>query len=161
MNNNSIVSIIEDILNKLTVDFDSIEVVDNEINKTFLIQTKDAGMLIGNRGETIESLGYVIRRIVEKELRDKDEREMFIVDVNNYQTKKLEEFRNGIKISADRVRLFKQEVELSPMTSYERMLVHSMFSDDSEIETLSQGEGLFRRVTLKYLRNKDFKDSSI
>ena len=62
---------------------------------------------------------------------------MFIVDVNNYQTKKLQEFTDSLNVSANKVRLFKQDIELSPMTSYERMIVHTTFSNDTEIKTES------------------------
>lgn len=150
MENGSITSIIEDVLKRMTIDYESIEVIDNGINTTYLIKTDDAGILIGNRGETLESLGFIIRRLVESRNKDSDERHMFIVDVNNYQAKKLDEFKQSITLSADRVRLFKESVELSPMTSYERMIVHSMFSDDPDIRTESEGEGKFRRVVLKY-----------
>lgn len=155
MGNGPITSIIEDVLRKMTIDFESIEVIDNGINTTYLIKTDDAGILIGNRGETLESLGFIIRRMVESRNKDANERHMFIVDVNNYQAKRLEEFKQGVTLSADRVRLFKEPVELSPMTSYERMIVHSMFSDDPDIRTESEGEGKFRRVVLKYNAYKE------
>lgn len=150
MGNESIMSVIEEFLRKMTVDFESIEITDNGINTTFLIKTKDAGILIGNRGETLEALGTVIRKIVQRRMKDMTDKHTFVVDVNNYQTKRLEEFRHSLKTSADRVRLFKEAVELSPMTSYERMIVHTTFSNDPDIETESQGEGKFRRVILKH-----------
>ena len=53
MNDETIIPIIEEFLNKLTINFSSIEVIDNEINKTFLIHTDDAGIIIGNRGELL------------------------------------------------------------------------------------------------------------
>ena len=149
MSTESISTIIENILEKMTIDFDKIEVLNNGINTIYQIHTKDAGILIGNQGETLESLSYIIKRIVNNNAGD-DERQMFVVDVNNYQTKKMEEFTDGLKITADRVRLFKQPIELSPMTSYKRMIVHSTFSNDAEISTESEGEGKFRRVVLKY-----------
>lgn len=153
MNQENIISIIEDFLKKLTIDFDSIEVKDNEINKTFLIKTNDAGVLIGNRGENLDALGFLIRRVVEKNTDKESNRSMFIVDVNNYQTKKLQEFTDSLNVSANKVRLFKQDVELSPMTSYERMIVHTTFSNDKDIKTESDGEGKFRKVVLKYISN--------
>ena len=154
MSEGSIIKTIEEILNKMTIDFEKVEVLDNGINTTYQIHTNDAGILIGNRGETLEALSYIIRRMVNKELGE-DDRQMFIVDVNNYQTKKLEEFTQSLKVSADRVRLFKQAVELSPMTSYQRMIVHSTFTNDPEITTESEGDGRFRRVVLKYDASKD------
>lgn len=154
MSERSIIQTIEELLKKMTIDFEKIEVLNNGINTTYQIHTSDAGILIGNRGETLEALSYLIRRMVNKDL-EEENRQMFIVDVNNYQTKKLEEFTQSLKVSADRVRLFKQSVELSPMTSYQRMIVHSTFTNDPEITTESEGDGRFRRVVLKYDASKD------
>ena len=150
MENIEIKAIIEDVLHKMTVEVESIEMEDNGFNTTFQIHTADAGILIGNRGETLDALSYIIRRIVQQKINDREKKAVFIVDINNYQTKKLDEFKEGLNTSADRVRLFKEPVELSPMTSYERMIVHSTFSDDPEINTASEGEGKFRRVVLKH-----------
>lgn len=160
MNKETIISTIENFLTKMTADFDSIEVVDNGLSKTFLIKTKDAGMLIGNRGETLDAISFLIRRIVEKDS-DRDNREVFVVDINNYQTKKLEDFLKGVKLSADKVRLFKQNVELSPMTSYERMLVHTTFSEDKDIKTESEGEGKFRRIVLKHTSGTQYTNDGL
>lgn len=150
MENQTISNIIEGVLNKMTVSYDSVEIVADDVSTIFVIHTDDAGMLIGNHGETLDALSYVVRRLVQRDLSETDERKSFILDVNNYQKKKLDEFKQNLNLSADRVRLFKQAVELSPMTSYERMIVHTTFSEDPEIMTESYGEGKFRRVVLKH-----------
>jgi len=150
MNTEHITSIIEDFLRKLTIDFDRIEYIENGTYNTYLIHSKDAGILIGSRGENLEALSFLLRRIVESDQKDGEERDVFIVDVNNYQTKKIQELVDSAHISARRVKLFKQNVELSPMTSYERMIVHSVFTEDPEISTESYGDGKFRRVVLKF-----------
>lgn len=155
MSQKNITTIIEDFLRKLTIEFDSIEVLQTQTHSTFLIHTKDAGVLIGNQGENLEALSYLIRRIVERNIEGGD-RNVFIVDVNNYQTRKIQELVGGVQTSANRAKLFQQDVELSPMTSYERMIIHSAFSDDPDITTESYGEGKFRRVVLKY-KNKGFE----
>ena len=149
MHNDTISQIIEDTLGKMTVNYDRIEIIDSDISTIFVIHTDDAGILIGNRGETLDALSYLVRRMASSKFSD-EERQSFILDVNNYQKKKLEDFRQNLQLSADRVRLFKEAVELSPMTSYERMIVHTTFSEDPEIQTESYGEGKFRRVVLKH-----------
>lgn len=150
MSTEQITKTIENFLNKLTVDFDAVELVKAKNHNTFLIRTQNAGILIGNRGENLEALSYLIRRILDKSRGEEEEREVFIVDVNNYQTKKFQELIENAHVSAKRVKLFKQDVELAPMTSYERMIIHSAFSDDPEITTESEGQGKFRRVVIKY-----------
>jgi len=148
MKNKEIKNTIKMFLEKMTIPFDDVEHIETNLHSTFLIHSSDAGILIGVKGETLEALGYLIRRIVEKN-NTEDERTVFIVDVNNYQTKKIKELVDGAQTSARRAKLFKQNVELSPMTSYERMIVHSLFTDDEDITTASYGDGKFRRVVLQ------------
>jgi len=148
MKNEEIKNTIKTFLEKMTIPFDDIECIETNLHSTFLVHSSDAGILIGAKGETLEALGYLIRRVVEKN-NTEEERNVFIVDVNNYQTKKIQELVDGAQASARRAKLFKQNVELSPMTSYERMLVHSLFTDDEEITTASYGDGKFRRVVLQ------------
>ena len=150
MTKEEIKNTIEDILNKLTIDFERVEYIENGPYNTFLIHSNDAGILIGSRGENLEALSFLLRRMVENKQNEDEERDVFIVDVNNYQTKKLQELIENAQVSAHRAKLFKQSVELSPMTSYERMIVHSVFTDDPEISTESYGDGKFRRVVLKF-----------
>lgn len=148
MKNEEIKNTIETFLEKMTIPFDDVEHIETNLHSTFLVHSSDAGILIGVRGETLEALGYLIRRVVDKN-NTEEERNVFIVDVNNYQTKKIQELVDIAEASARRAKLFKQNVELSPMTSYERMIVHSLFTDDEEITTASYGDGKFRRVVLQ------------
>jgi len=148
MKNEEIKNTIETFLEKMTIPFDDVEYIETNLHSTFLVHSSDAGILIGVRGETLEALGYLIRRVIDKN-NTEEERNVFIVDVNNYQTKKIQELVDAAEASARRAKLFKQNVELSPMTSYERMIVHSLFTDDEEITTASYGDGKFRRVVLQ------------
>lgn len=144
--------IIEDFLNKLTVEFDEIEIIENEAHPTLLIKTNDSGALIGSGGESLKALNHLIKKIVEKKLyqENPENRLQFLLDVNNYYEKRMETLKNQAKILAQRARMFKSNVEMSPMNAYERMIIHATFADDNEIETLSEGEGKARRIVLKY-----------
>ena len=55
-----------------------------------------------------------------------------------------------VRLLAQRARLFKHDVEMGPMSAYERLVVHELFADDPEIKTESQGEGKFRHIVLKH-----------
>jgi len=154
MNDQTIASKIEDLLKKMRINVDRVERVESDTYTTFLIHSPDASMLIGNRGENLDALSFVIRRIVERDINEGEDRPVFVVDVNNYQTKKIKELIDSVELSVRRAKLFRQDIELSPMTSYERMIIHSAFSNDPEITTQSEGEGRFRRVVLKYSSQK-------
>ena len=144
--------IIEDLLNELTVKFDEIEIIESEIHPTLLIKTSYSGVLIGNNGENLKALNHLVKKIVEKKLcqENPENKLQFLLDVNGYHEKRMAELRNQAKILAGRARMFKSNVEMSPMNAYERMIIHATFAGDSDIETQSEGEGKMRRVVLKY-----------
>ena len=139
---------IKNFLDRLNIVSDSIDIKEHKLHPIFSIQTKDSALLIGNRGETLHALNYIIKKIVEQKI-SKDER--FLIDINGYQERRLRELERQAELLADRARAFKREVELDPMSAYERMVVHSLFTNDPLIDTSSVGEGRFRRIVLQYL----------
>ncbi len=142
---------IAEFLKKLNTDVDGIEVVSNPATKKprFLIRTKDSKLLIGNRGANLQALNLLIKQMVRKKTGN-EEASNFIIDVNNYYGKRIDEVLYQARITAERVRMFKRDIEMTPMNAYERLLVHSFFSEDTTVATESQGEGKFRKIVLKY-----------
>ena len=116
----------------------------------FLIKTPHSGLLIGTNGEHLSALTYLLRKIVSS--REKSQIKFFI-DVNNYQEQNLSLIKNKALVIADRVRSFKASIEMDPMTSYERMIIHSLFTETPDIKTESEGYGSTRRVVIKYVGN--------
>ncbi len=112
------------------------------------VKTGDSKELIGPHGEHLRALNSVARRLVETKYGE--EAANFLIDVNNYYEDKMEAVRANAKMLAQRARLFKHDVEMEPMSAYERLVVHELFSNDTEIKTESQGEGKFRHIVLKY-----------
>lgn len=152
MNFDEIKKLIENTLGLLTVQFETIEVIEDDIHPIFMIKTDDSGVLIGNNGENLRALNHIIKKIVHSNSKTDDNMHIqFIVDVNGYNRRRMKEIKDQTAILAERARLFKSSVEMSPMNAYERMIVHSLLSDDNEIQTQSEGEGRFRRVVLKYV----------
>jgi len=140
---------IKDFLERLHIIPDSIEVKEHKLHPIFSIQTKDSAILIGNQGETLQAINYILKKIIGQKTQEQ-EQVRFLVDVNGYQERKLIELEKQAELLADRVRAFKHDVELDPMNAYERMVVHALFTNDPHIDTSSFGEGKFRRVVLKY-----------
>ncbi len=79
-----------------------------------------------------------------------EEAAAFLIDVNGHHEAGLEHVRQEARTFAQRARLFKHDVEMPPLSSYERLVVHEMFADDQDIKTESAGEGKFRHIVLKY-----------
>ncbi len=75
---------------------------------------------------------------------------MFLVDVNDYRTKQIKDLQAKALMMAERARSFQYDVELSPMSSYERLIIHTTLQDAPNVKTESQGEGRSRRVVIKY-----------
>ena len=113
------------------------------------VSSPDGTALVGTHGEVLQALNSVARRLVEAKS-GAGEAPTFLIDINGYHEAKLEELRQNARLLAARARLFKHEVDLPPMSSYERLVIHELFADDPEIETLSTGEGKFRHIVLKY-----------
>ena len=153
MNYAEIKKIIEDMLTAGGIAFDGVEIVEkNHIGPVFVIKSKDSGMLIGPQGETLRSLNFLLKRVVAHTLKmEKDP--VFSIDINDYRDATLRQLEQKVRMLADRAVSFKTTVELDPMSSYERMYVHALFTDNPNIKTMSVGEGKDRRVTLKYVEN--------
>ncbi len=114
---------------------------------TITIRTPEPGVLIGEDGARLQALNHVIRRMIEHELGH--ERSQILVDVNDYRRKQFEELRDQARMGAQRVRYFKKEVTLSPMTAFERRIVHVALQEYPDITTESHGEGPTRCVVIR------------
>jgi len=138
------------LLSHLGVGVNDITVKEDEKTKSlrFVVSTPDSAILIGERGARLLALNHILKRMVEKA--DPEKKTTFTVDVNDYQKKRADEIRTKAHILAERARYFKSSVEMDPMSSYERMIVHAEFSESPDIKTESTGHGKDRRVILRY-----------
>lgn len=145
---------IEEILSTLSVDatFAGIVEINNGDIIKFSIKTKEPYLLIGDDGRALMALNHLVKKIFESQAPKQNFKELnFIVDINDYQEQKIEDIKNKARMMAERARFFKNNVELPAMNPYERMIVHSFFTNTPDIETESTGSGLQRRVVIKYV----------
>jgi len=113
----------------------------------YQIKTLDGGALIGENGQNMLALYYLVKRMAERQLGS--EPMQFSIDVNDYQRKRVEEIKERARMGAQRVRYFKKEVVMQPMTAYERRVIHITLAEDPDIVTESRGEGEVRSVVIK------------
>lgn len=140
-------TLITEVLSALDVAVDTILVSEGS-RVVVAITSPDPKRLIGPHGEHLRALNLVTRRLIEA--KHGEGTANFLVDVNGYHEERMETVRSHARMLAQRARLFKHDVEMSPMSSYERLVIHELFAEDPEIKTESQGEGKFRHVVLKY-----------
>lgn len=129
----------------------SVDLIEYPENLFFTVHAKDGGALIGEDGERLRALNHVVHKIAERLFPETKETLKFLVDVNDYQKQKIEELKDLARLSAQRVRYFKKEIEMRPMSSYERRIIHATLTEYPDIVTQSTGEGLERRVVIKPL----------
>lgn len=105
-----------------------------------------SSMLIGERGNNLVAFEYILRKILQKKY---GETQRFTVDINEYRLKRLEDLKQDVKAAAKEVRLYKKEVPLRPMSSFERRIVHLLLAEYPDITTESVGQEPERRVIIK------------
>lgn len=106
----------------------------------------EMGVLIGKRGQTLDSLQYLTSLVVNKGTK---EYVRVKVDTENYRERRKETLENLAKNLAYKVKRTKKAVSLEPMNPYERRIIHSALQNDKYVTTISEGEEPYRKVVIK------------
>ena len=119
----------------------------DELNNTMNIDLSgdEMGVLIGKRGQTLDSLQYLVSLVVNKDMED------YIhvkVDTENYRQRRKETLENLAKNISYKVKRTKRPVSLEPMNPYERRIIHSALQNDKYVTTHSEGDEPFRHVVV-------------
>jgi len=124
-----------------------IDVKYDEENRNMDIELsgEEMGVLIGKRGQTLDSLQYLVSLVVNK---GQDEYIRVKVDTEDYRKRRKETLENLAKNIAYKVKRTKRSVSLEPMNPYERRIIHSALQNDKYVTTHSEGEEPFRRVVV-------------
>lgn len=118
---------------------------ENEKNMDIDLSGDEMGILIGKRGQTLDSLQYLVSLVVNKEV---DDYIRVKVDTENYRQRRKETLENLAKNIAFKVKKTRRSVSLEPMNPYERRIIHSALQNDKYVVTHSEGEEPFRRVVV-------------
>lgn len=105
----------------------------------------EMGVLIGKRGQTLDSLQYLVSLVVNK---GKDDYIRVKVDTEDYRQRRKETLENLAKNIAYKVKRTRRSVSLEPMNPYERRIIHSALQNDKYVTTHSEGEEPFRKVVI-------------
>ena len=108
------------------------------------------GLVIGYRGETLDSLQYLTSLVINKN--HEDEYIRVSLDTENYRQKREETLIKVAQKTAYKVRKSGRAYKLEPMNPYERRIIHSALQDYNDINTYSEGEEPFRRVVVSIKR---------
>lgn len=112
---------------------------------SIVIDDKRADFLIGYRGDTLNAIQTILNAIVVKDTNEKIRVELDILGYRDKRKKALEELAE--KVAKNVIRT-KKSITLEPMTPYERKIIHTKLQDNSNVKTVSIGEGSHRKIVI-------------
>ena len=137
---------IYDVMNAMGMDDVKVtSVVDEEGALSINMEGSNMGILIGKRGQTLDSLQYLTNRVANKM---QDGYVRVKLDTEDYRRRRKETLENLAKNIASKVKRTRKTVSLEPMNPYERRIIHSTLQYDKMVETYSEGEEPNRKVVV-------------
>ena len=120
------------------------------------IETKDAGRLIGFRGESLEALQLIVNQIASRKIKEGENFKRVIVDVESWRKQKEDELSKRAQEWGKQVQESGQDMELEPQSPWQRRIIHMVISEIDGLESESIGEGRDRHIVIK-LKNQKSK----
>lgn len=144
------VKFVSDVLNAMGMkDAKVTSKIDEEGALSIDVEGSNMGILIGKRGQTLDSLQYLTNRVANKM------QEGYVrvkLDTEDYRRRRKETLENLAKNIASKVKRTRRAVSLEPMNPYERRIIHSALQADPAVSTHSEGEEPYRRVVVTLVR---------
>ncbi len=139
--------VLETMLGHLGYAFDIQESTGPDGVVTLQVYTAESERLIGPGGRTLDDLQFLLNRLLQSRNRQAPR---VIVDVEHYRTMQQDGFLREIRALAETVRITGRPVQLEPMNSYDRRLVHNAFKDDPQVASVSPNDDArLKRITLQ------------
>lgn len=109
------------------------------------ISSPHAGYIIGKRGKTLEAIQFLVNLVVEKFIHRQPK---ILLDIENYRARRAEHLKSMALKMAHSVKKNGKSRLLDPLNPYERRIIHLTLQEDEEIETKSEGNGIYKRVRI-------------
>lgn len=136
---------LKDVMKTMNLEVEVISTVDEEGILNVELKGNEMGILIGKRGQTLDSLQYLTSRVANKA---QDGYIRVKLDTENYRARRKATLENLAKNIAHKVKKTRRPVSLEPMNPYERRIIHSALQNDRYVSTHSEGEEPYRRVVI-------------
>ena len=157
MNKEEIKNLIKDLIEKVKIKIKGIQIEEeSQKNTWFRVEVDEPEHFIGRDGEALTALNHIVRRMIEARIPEEEkynnpEALRILIDINDFQKKKIDGVRTVAHMMSERARYFKSNIEVDPMSSFERRIVHEFLADALDLKTESVGMGPQRRVVIKYV----------
>ena len=134
----------------------SYEIEEDDEGVHVLVETKDAGRLIGARGESLDSLQLLVNQMIfrQKEPAKDNEYKRVILDVGGWRKQKEEDLKQQAEAWGKQVVESGKDLELEPMSPWQRRIVHMVVQGTTGVESESVGEGRDRHIVIKIKSEK-------
>jgi len=109
------------------------------------IEGNNTGILIGHKGRTLEALEFIVNKAVNKAA---EKKVRVIVDTENYRQRKEESLKGLALKMGDQAKRTKKTVTINSVNPHDRRIIHLALKGDSQVQTKSDGEGLFKKVQI-------------
>ena len=138
-------SFLKNVLDAMGVEVE-IKIVENKDSLNINLLGSNMGTVIGYRGETLDSIQYLVSLVINKG--NDDEYKRVVLDTENYRAKREETLKHLAQKTAFKVKKIGKRIRLEAMNPYERRIIHSALQNNQEVYTYSEGEEPFRRVVI-------------
>jgi spoIIIJ-associated protein len=150
MDKDEIQNLIKELIEKTTIKLGGISIIeDGPKNIWVSVEVNEPHFFISHEGEGLQALNHIVRRIFEN--KNPSLETSILVDINGFQKKKVENIRAIAHMMSERARYFKSNIEVDPMSAFERRIIHEFLSEATDLKTESVGFGPSRRVVIKYI----------
>ncbi|MES2315152.1 MAG: R3H domain-containing nucleic acid-binding protein [Patescibacteria group bacterium] len=149
-------NLIKELIEKTTLSVKDVVITeDGPTNTWYSVEVSEPHFFTLRDGEALLALNHLVRKIIESKSPATDgailPEASFLIDINGFQKKRVENVRAVAHMMAERARYFKSSVEVDPMSAFERRIIHEFLSDATDLKTESTGFGRDRRVIIKYI----------
>ncbi len=144
---NQLSDVLDNVLGLLLLE-GSYDIEEGEEGFSVSIETQDAGRLIGARGESLDALQLLVNQMVARKVGEEGFKRV-VIDVEGWRKQKEEELVKSAESWGKQVLETKKEIELEPMSSWQRRIVHMTISEMEGVESESLGEGRDRHIVIK------------
>lgn len=161
MDKEEIKNLIKEVIERTNVKINDISIIEDRPKNLWIsVEVNEPHFFISHDGEGLQALNHLIHRMIEVknpiEYNSKDTTARAIhgsvlIDINGFQKKHVENIRAIAHMMSERARYFKSNIEVDPMSAFERRIVHEFLSEASDLKTESVGMGRDRRVVIKYV----------
>ena len=150
MNKDEIKNLIKELVERVNIGVKDLSLTEEKPGAFWIsVEVNEPHHFIAHEGEGLNALNHLAYRILEA--KNPAPERSIVIDINGFQKKRVENIRAVAHMMSERARYFKSNIEVDPMSAFERRIVHEFLSEAKDLQTESVGAGRSRRVVIKYI----------